>query len=357
VHVPERGGALKAITFQGVETVAVRNVPDPELEGPGDALVDVSAAGLCGSDLHPYWGREVGLDPGTVMGHEFVGRVVEVGHGVRSFAVGDRVVSPFTTSCGRCFFCRSGLTSRCELGQLFGWVAGGHGLQGGQAERVRVPLADGTLVGVPDAVEDDAVALLAGDVLSTAFFGVELADVREGNAVAVVGCGPVGLLVVRVALERGAADVFAIDRVPSRLVLANRLGATAIHLDDAPAKVVRAGTGGRGADCAVEAVGSAAATRTAADLLRAGGSLVALGVHTEPNLALSPGEMYDRNLRYATGRCPARHFMPRALELAARDGELLAGLVSHRLPLSDGAEAYRRFGAREEGWMKVVFEP
>lgn len=348
---------MKAITFQGVESVTFEDVPEPMLEEPGDALVDVAVAGLCGSDLHPYFGREVGIDRGTVLGHEFVGRVAAVGRDVRTLTVGARVVAPFTTSCGACFPCRTGLTARCELGQLFGWVEDGRGLQGCQAERVRVPLADSTLVGVPDALEDDAVALLAGDVLSTALFGSELADIHDGDVVAVVGCGPVGVLAVRAALARGAATVFAVDRVPSRLALAGRFGAHPIDLNaEDPAAVVRDHTDGLGADCAIEAVGSAAATRTAADLLRAGGSLAALGVHTEPHLALSPAEIYDRNLRYAAGRCPARRLLPRALDLAVHDAGLLAELVSHRLPLSAGAEAYRRFGAREAGWTKVVFE-
>ncbi|MEX1183240.1 MAG: alcohol dehydrogenase catalytic domain-containing protein [Gemmatimonadota bacterium] len=347
---------MKAITFQGVESVAYGDVAEPAIGDPGDALVEVTAAGLCGSDLHPYFGRESGIDRGTVMGHEFVGRVLEVGGAVRDIAVGDRVVAPFTTSCGACFYCGVGLTARCERGQLFGWVTDGRGLQGAQAERVRVPLADGTLVHVPDAVADDAVAVLAGDILSTALFGAELADVRAGAVVAVVGCGPVGVLVVRAALERGAAAVFAVDRVPSRLALAARFGAVPVDLNEADAtQVILAQNGGRGADCAIEAVGGAEATRTAADLLRAGGNLAAIGVHTEPYLAISPGELYDRNLHYAAGRSSARHFLPRALALAARDGALLAELISHRLPLSNGAEAYRRFGARDDGWTKVVF--
>ena len=207
---------MRALVFRGVEAVALEEIPEPEVMEPGDVVVRVDAAGLCGSDLHPYLGREVGIEIGTVMGHEFTGRVEKVGPGVRRWSVGDRVVAPFTTNCGECRPCRSGLTSRCIRGQLFGWVEGGRGLHGGQAEKVRVPLADATLVGVPEAIEDDALALLAGDILSTALYGVELAGVRPGEDVAVVGCGPVGLLAVRAALRAGAGSVSGGDPVAGR---------------------------------------------------------------------------------------------------------------------------------------------
>lgn len=370
---------MKAITFQGVQELAFQDVPDPELRDPGDVVVQVEAAGLCGSDLHPYFGREGGLDPGTVMGHEFVGRVVEVGPRVSAFRPGDRVVAPFTTSCGGCFYCERGLTARCTRGELFGWVQDGVGLQGAQAQMVRVPLADGTLVPVPEEMEDPALSLLAGDILSTALFGAELA-VHQGDVVVVVGCGPVGLLAIRAALFLGAEAVVAVDRVPSRLELARRFGAAPTRLEDRTGEagsghgvaeggssggvepgealaLLRELTEGRGADAAIEAVGTPEATRVAADLLRPGGTLAAVGVHTEPYLALAPSEIYDRNLTYTAGRCSARHFLPRALELARSEEALLLELITHRLPLHQGVDAYRRFAAREPGWAKVVFTP
>jgi len=348
---------MNAITFQAIEHLAYETVPDPRIEEPTDVLVRVTAAGLCGSDLHPYFGRETGLDVGTVMGHEMVGEVVEVGPEVRGLARGDRVVTPFTTSCGDCFYCRDGLTARCEKGQLFGWVQDGAGLHGCQAELVRVPLADGTLVPVPGNL-DEGVALLAGDILSTALFGADIAGVGRGDLVAVVGCGPVGLLAIRAALARGARAVVAVDPVASRRELAESFGAQAASPDDGAAvALVQELSWGRGADAAIEAVGGAEATRTAADLVRLGGRIGAVGVHTEAHLAMSPGELYDRNLSYAAGRCPARHYIPSALELAQDEFELLRGMISHRLPLADGVEAYRRFAAREPGWAKVVFTP
>jgi threonine dehydrogenase-like Zn-dependent dehydrogenase len=348
---------VKAITFQGIQSLEFGDVPDPKIQDPDDVIVQVTAAGICGSDLHPYFGRETGIDPGTVMGHEFVGRVVERGSGVRTLKEGTRVVAPFTTSCGDCVYCRIGLTARCERGQLFGWVEEGYGLQGAQAERVRVPMAESTLVEVPTAL-DDAVALLAGDILSTALFGASLAGVSSGDLVVVVGCGPVGVLAVRAALERGARQVVAVDRVPSRLALATVFGARAVDLDSGdPLATVREFSGGRGADCAIEAAGTPEATRLAAGLLRPGGSIGAVAVHTEGSLALSPAELYDGNLRYAAGRCSARHYMPEALALAAADPHLFGALISHDLPLSKGVEAYRRFADREEGWTKVVLRP
>lgn len=348
---------MKAITFQDVETLAYEDVAEPSIEEATDVIVRVTAAGLCGSDLHPYFGRERGLDVGTVMGHEMVGEVAEVGAEVTDFVVGDRVVAPFTTSCGACFYCRTGLTARCERSQLFGWVQGGVGLHGCQADYVRVPIADGTLVRVPEGL-DEAVALLAGDILSTATFGAELARVGSGDTVVVVGCGPVGLLAIRAAFERGAECVIAVDNVPSRLAVAEAFGAQPANFaEEDPSEIVRGFTDGRGADSAIEAVGSPEATRAAADLLRLGGTLAAVGVHTEPHLALSPGEIYDRNLTYSGGRCPARHYMPASLALAVRDEALIGTLISHRLPLSDGIDAYRSFAARESGWTKVVLHP
>lgn len=349
---------MKAITFVDVEQLELSDVAAPHIEDPRDVIVQIAVAGICGSDLHPYLGRERGLDRGTIMGHELVGRIVEVGAGARShWSEGDRVVAPFTTSCGACWACGLGLTSRCTQGQLFGWVQDGRGLHGAQAEHVRVPLADATLVAVPDAVEDDAVALLAGDVCATALFGAEIARVSAGDSVAIVGCGAVGLLAIRASLARGAAQVFACDVVASRLAAAERFGAIALRADGDPVSAVREQTGGRGVDAVIEAVGTPQATRLAADLARVGGRIGAVGVHTEPHLALSPGELYDRNLTYSAGRCPARRLLPAALELAAREARLVATLVTHRLPLEAGPDAYRRLASREEGWGKVVLLP
>jgi 2-desacetyl-2-hydroxyethyl bacteriochlorophyllide A dehydrogenase len=348
---------MRAVTFQGVERVVCETVADPAIERPTDVVVEIELAGICGSDLHPYHGREVGIEAGTVMGHEYVGRVVEAGSGVERLAPGDRVVGPFTTCCGACFYCRTGLTCRCAAGQLFGWREGGAGLHGAQAELMRVPLADATLVVVDESLDATEV-LFVGDILATGFYSAELGGVGPGSVVAVVGCGPVGLMAVLGARELGAERVFALDRVAERLELARRFGAEPLdvsHLD--AVALLREATGGRGADAVLEAVGSPGATRAAIDLLRPGGTLAAVGVHTEPAFAFAPGEAYDKNLTYRAGRCPARRYAERLLDLVARGTYDLRSLVSHRLALEQGPAGYQMFAERRDGCTKVVLVP
>ena len=348
---------MKALVFEGVGRVGHAEVADPDLLEPGDAVVRVLAAAVCGSDLHVYRGLETGLDAGTVMGHELAGEVVAVGPGVARFRPGDRVVSPFTTSCGDCFYCRSGLTARCVRGQLFGWMREGRGLHGVQAEYARVPLADTTLVRVPEGTPPEE-ALFAGDVLATGWFGAESAGAGPGKVVAVVGCGPVGLMAAVAARELGAERVFAVDALPDRLELARAFGAEPLNFEHRdPLAAVREATEGRGADSVVEAVGSPASTRLAFDLTRPGGALAAVGVHTEPHLAFAPGEAYDKNLTYRAGRCPARHYMERLLPLIQSRKYDLGTLISHRLPLAEGPQGYDLFDRRVPGCTKVMLLP
>ena len=327
------------------------------IEEGGDVVVAVEAAGLCGSDLHPYCGREKGLDVGTVMGHEFVGEIVAAGDSVRGLSIGDRVVAPFSTCCGTCFFCCRGLPSRCETGQLFGWVEHGNGLHGGQAELVRVPDADASLVRLPQEVPTD-LALLAADILPTGLFAAELGEVAPDTAVAVVGCGPVGLLAIMASRLRGAEVIFAIDSVAERLALAAEFGARPI--DGGRGDVVGealSGTGGRGPDVVLEIVGSTAAARLAMNLVRTGGVVATVGFHTEPLFAFSPGEAYDKNLTYRTGRCPARRLIDEALDIVGREGSTVERLITHRLPLADGPRAYRLFNDKLESCIKVALHP
>jgi threonine dehydrogenase-like Zn-dependent dehydrogenase len=281
---------------------------------------------------------------------------VEVGPGVSRIRRGDRVVSPFTTSCGTCFYCRIGLTARCDQSQLFGWVEKGKGLHGAQAELIRVPLADSTLVRIPEGTPAET-ALFAGDNLATGWFASESAGAGPGQIVAVVGCGPVGLMAVMAARELGAERVFAVDALPERLALAEHWGATTLQGSEATAALVREATEGRGADAVVEAVGSQQATRLAYDLVRAGGAIAAVGVHAEPALPISPAEMYDKNLTYRAGRAPARSYMERLLPLIRSGHYDLGTLISHRLPLSDGPRGYELFDRKLEGCTKVVLRP
>ena len=346
---------MRALTFRGIENIAFETVADPRIEAPADAVIKIELSAICGSDLHPYFGRERGLDAGTVMGHEAVGQVVEVGADVKRLRPGDRVATPFTTNCGECFYCREGLTSRCTRGQLFGWVEGGRGLHGLQAEYARVPLADSTLVRLPDDVPSD-IALLLGDVLSTGRFCADMAGVRDGGTYAVIGLGPVGVMAVVAAHERGAGEVFGIDPVPERRSLAEGYGATAVSPDQA-IETVRAATDGRGADGVMEAVGNAAAERLSFDLVRPGGTIAVVGVHTDPQFTFSPVDAYNRNLSYRVGRCPARRYMDELLPLLASGKYDFRPLLSHRLPLSDGARGYRMFADKAEACTKVVLTP
>ena len=349
--------SMKALTYHGDRTVRLEQVPDPEILDPGDAIVRVQLCAVCGSDLHVYHGRERGLDHGCVMGHEFVGEIVALGSAPGERKEGERVLSPFTTSCGACRPCRLGLTSRCVSGNLFGWVQEGRGLQGGQAEYVRVPLADSTLVPIPESVDDDA-ALLLGDVFSTGWFCAEQAMLQPASVCAVVGCGPVGLCAVIAAREMKAQRIFALDRVPERLALAQRLGAEPVDIEsDDPVALLREATHGLGADAVLEVVGSAAAHRVALDLVRPGGTVSVVGVHTEETFSFSPVEAYNKNLTYRVGRCPARRLAAELLPRVPGLGGDFAAIMSHRMALDDGVEAYRIFDQKLDRCIKIALIP
>ena len=345
---------MHGVCFREPGVVSWDVVADPAIEDPADAVVQVELAGLCGSDLHPFFGREQGLDPGTVMGHEFVGHVVDAGPAVRSVRPGDRVYSPFSTSCGHCLFCLSGLTSRCERGQLFGWRSNGVGLHGGQAERVRVPLADTTLKPLPEGLSSEA-ALLLGDNFSTACYCADMAGIRPDGVTVVIGCGSVGVLGIMAAKLAGAGTIVAVDPVPERRARAAALGAVAVEPGPDVAKTVASLGHGRGADSVMEFVGLPAAQRLAWEILRPGGVMAVIGCHTSA-FAFSPSEAYDKNLTYRTGRCPARHYMERLTERVMQDLPHIAQVITHRFAPADCVRAYDVFAHQREGCVKAVFE-
>jgi threonine dehydrogenase-like Zn-dependent dehydrogenase len=346
---------MRGICFEAIEQVAVRQLDDPKIEQSTDAIVAIDVAGLCGSDLHPYFGREAGMDAGTVMGHEFVGTIVETGRDVSSLAVGDRVFSPFSTSCGQCYFCHIGLTSRCIHGQLLGWRQGGEGLHGAQAEYIRIPLAPGTLLPIPPGIDDDT-ALLLGDNLSTGYFCADNLDIQAGRVYAVIGCGTVGLLAIASALRLGATRVLAIDPAEDRLKMASRLGADTFSDEAAFVEAVLSASAGRGADGVMEVVGLPAAQRLAYETVRPGGTMSVVGCHCTPHFAFGPSDAYDKNLTYRTGRCPARYYMELLADQLARSPMNLDWCITDRFSLDEAEHAYTVFADRTGGCIKATID-
>ena len=346
---------MKAVCFQDVEQVAFKNLSDPKILQPHEAIVKVSLAGLCGSDLHVFFGRETGVDVDMVMGHELVGTIVEKGAAVSTLSEGDRVFAPFTTNCGDCFYCNSGLTARCTKGQLFGWVEDGKGLNGGQSEFVRVPLADGTLKKIPDSVSD-ASALLLGDNFSTGYYCAEMAEIKPGGTYVVVGCGTVGLLCIMAAKHLGAETIFALDPDAARRKEAEALGAIAMDSNAAAVAEIKSKTAGRGADAVMELVGLPAAQKIAFEILRPGGIMSVVGCHCTPDFSFSPVDAFDKNLTYKTGRCSARAYMDKLTNLVDDGTFKLDHFISRRFTVEDCVEAYDVFSNRKDGCLKAAIE-
>lgn len=347
---------MKALTFHGKDTVVYESIPDPEILASTDVIVKVNLCAICGSDLHVYHELEKGLDHGTAMGHEFVGEVVALGKDVKKLRVGNQVMSPFTTSCGNCFYCNIGLTCRCIHGQLYGWRQHEKGLHGGQAEFVRVPLAESTLIKIPEGITLEE-GLFLGDILSTGFFCAKQAEIKPKNTYVVVGCGPVGLMAILGALEYGTEKVFAIDTIPERLDKARQFGATVINSTYLnPVDAIKAITDGRGADGVMEAVGNSATNKLAYQLVRPGGIVSAVGVCTDEHLAFSPTQAYDKNLTYKVGRCPARFMMDELVPMVQKKKYNFTSIISHLLPLSEGVTGYDIFANKRDNCLKVVLE-
>jgi len=348
---------MKALTFNGVETISYESIADPILINSADVIIKVSCCAICGSDLHVYYGRETGIDPQTCMGHEFAGEVVEVGRDVKKLKKGDIVISPFTINCGNCYYCKIGLTSRCIENQLFGWVENGKGLQGGQAEYVRVPLADSTLIKLPEDVSLEE-GVLAGDVISTGFYSAKQAQIKKEGVYVVVGCGPVGLMAILGAREYGAEKIYAIDKETSRLKVAQQFGAMPIDVSKIDAlEIIKEVSQGRGADAVMEAIGSEFSLQLSYDLVRPGGIISSVGVCTEKHLPFSPIQAYDKNLTYISGRCPARGMMPTIIPLIQQKKYPFKSIITHRMLLSEGVKGYDIFANKKDNCLKVMLKP
>ncbi|MEX2195058.1 MAG: alcohol dehydrogenase catalytic domain-containing protein [Thermoleophilaceae bacterium] len=344
---------MQAVTFQGPGEVSVEERPEPELGGAGDALVRVEATGVCGSDLHIYHGR-VQIEPGFTLGHEFVGTVLAAGDGVTTVAEGDRVLGCYCTACGTCFFCRRGDYHKCDHGKVFGHGATLGNLQGAQAEQVLVPDANLTLRRVPEGMTDD-VALFAGDVMGTGYHAVSDSGVRPGDSVAVLGLGPVGLCAVQAARAAGASQVIAVDTVEDRLAMAERFGASPVHLtEEDPRAAVKQATGGRGVDVAVDAVGHPDALELAIRMTRKAGTVSAIGVYAE-RIQVHMGLVWIKALTLVTGHANVIGHVDPVLRLLERGVLDPAPLVSHHMPLADAAEAYEVYDRREA--LKIVLSP
>jgi 2-desacetyl-2-hydroxyethyl bacteriochlorophyllide A dehydrogenase len=343
---------VKAVVLRAPGDVGVDEIADPSILDPGDAIVAVRATAICGADLFPYHGMTPGFEAGTVLGHEFAGEVVEVGADVRSFRPGQRVVNASMISDGTCPSCRAGRVTQCEGRSLFGYSGVYPRLDGGQAEFVRVPQADRVLRRLPDEVIDEAAVFLA-DILPTGHAAVVRGEVSPGDTVVVVGCGPVGLMAVLCAAGV-AGKLLAVDGVPERRRLAEALGAEAVEPERAADLVVEA-TDGQGADVVIEAAGSPGGLDASLRLARGRGVVSVVGAHFEPDYPLDNALMFERELtlRFSIGD-PTADAGP-LLDRMAR-GELdPTSVITHRMPLSDAAEAYRLFDAREA--TKVVLRP
>ena len=344
---------MRAVTFQAPGEVRVDEVPDPELLAPDDAIVRVGASGICGSDLHIYHGR-VKIEPGFVIGHEFVGDVVAAGDDVTRVDVGDHVLGTYATACGKCFFCERGEFHRCDESRVFGHGATLGSLPGAQAELVLVPHANLALRRVPDGLSDD-VALFAGDVMGTAFHAIESRPLAEGETAAILGMGPVGLCAVQAAKAAGASEVIAIDTVEDRLEMAESFGATPVHLTEQdPRGEVKKLTEGRGVDLAVEAVGHPEALDLALRLARKVGTVSVTGVYAEP-VEVHMGILWIKALTLTSGHANVIKHVDRVLELLSEGKLDPAPLVTHHMNLDDAPEAYRVYDNREA--LKIVLSP
>jgi 2-desacetyl-2-hydroxyethyl bacteriochlorophyllide A dehydrogenase len=344
---------MRAVTFQAPGEVRVDEVAEPVLTSPDEAIITIEASGVCGSDLHIYHGR-VPVDPGTCIGHEYVGTVTEIGDAVTRVAVGDRVLGTFLVACGSCTNCLRGDYHRCERGRTFGHGKNLGALDGTQADQAVVPFADMVLRKVPDGMSADT-ALFAGDVMGTGYHAVSHSRMQEGDTVAVLGLGPVGLCAVQAAVVGGAAHVFAVDSVEQRLDLAAQFGATPVHLTEGnPKAEVRGASGGAGADVVIEAVGAPQAVDAAIGLARNAGTVSGIGVQvgkSEMNLGLA----WLKGLDLRLGQANVIAHVDRVLALLESGKLDPTPLVTHHMKLDDAVEAYEIYDRREA--LKIILTP
>jgi 2-desacetyl-2-hydroxyethyl bacteriochlorophyllide A dehydrogenase len=343
---------MKAVTFQGPFKVEVKEIDDPKIQQPNDVILKVTTAGICGSDVHAYDGRMTLPPTGWSMGHEYIGEVVEVGANVTNFKVGDRAVGAFTSSCGDCYYCKTGWPTQCVQQQTFGFIM----LPGAQAEYLRVPNGHYTLEKV-DGLPDEK-ALFAGDILSTGYFAADRGEIRPGDVVAVIGSGPVGLFAQMSALTFNPKVVLAIDSMPERLALSEKLGAIPVDMSKVdPVSVVKEHSEGRGADVVLECVGTEGPLKSAFNYVRPAGTISAVGMYTEPEFPFPMFQAFLRDLTFKIGVCPVKRYMRTVLDKVAAGEMDPSIIITHTMPLDDAARGYDIFHHRKENCIKVLLKP
>ena len=402
---------MKAVVFHGIGDIRLESVEDPKIQQDSDAIVRLTASAICGTDLHAVRGTMPGMKAGTILGHEGVGIVEEVGKDVRNFRPGDRVVIPSTICCGTCVYCRAGYTSQCDRANPNGPAAGtacyggtsdSGPFDGMQAELVRVPFAHVNLVKLPDSIADDQ-AILLSDIFPTGYMAADLAEIRSGDTVAVFGCGPVGQFAIASAMLMGAGRVIAVDRHPSRLSMAQDQGAEAVNFDvEDPVETIRRLTGGIGVDRAIDAVGVDAmhphggpaakearkherefrkeveevapqrnpqgslwqpgdapsqALCWAVDALAKAGTLSIVGVYTEASTHFPIGKAMNKNLTLQGGNCHHRKYIPLLLPIVQSGTLDPSRILTQSQPIGSVIDAYEHFDQRDEGWIKVMVRP
>jgi threonine dehydrogenase-like Zn-dependent dehydrogenase len=402
---------MKAVVFHGVGDIRLEDVPDPKIENDFDAVVKITRSAICGTDLHMVRGTMPGMEPGTILGHEGVGIVEDIGKNVRNFKAGDRVVIPSTIACGYCSYCRAGYFAQCDNANPNGKRAGTaffggpkmsgpfHGLQ---AEKARIPFAGTGLVRLPNNLSDDQ-AILLSDIFPTGYFGADLAEIDPGDTVVVFGCGPVGLFCIESAKLMDAGRIMAVDRVESRLEIARDIGAEVIDFSkEDPVEVILELTGGIGADRIIDAVGvdseaphSGPAAEKAekksdkfqketqqvvsddsakksgwnlgdapsqalswcVDGLAKAGTLAIVGAYPQTMESFPIGQAMMKNLTINMGNCNHRKYIPMLIDLVAGGSVDLSMIISQEEPLTAVLDAYKKFDEKQSGWIKVQLIP
>lgn len=389
---------MKALTWHGKFDLRCEEVDDPVIEDGRDAIIKVTACAICGSDLHLYDGVMPSMQHGDIMGHETMGEVVEVGRDSKALKVGDRVVVPFTISCGDCYFCKRGFYSACERSNpnrdkiskvwgnspagLFGYSHLLGGYSGGQAEYLRVPFADVGPLKVPDHLTDEQVLFLS-DIFPTGYMAAEFCDIQPGDTIAIWGCGPVGQMAIRSAFLLGAERVIAIDTVPERLALAKAAGAEVLDFleEDIYDRIMEM-THGRGADACIDAVGTEAdasaswdsrmdrikvalfmgtdrphVLRQAIHCCRNFGTVSLVGVYGGFLDKIPMGSAMNRGLTLRMAQTPVQRYLPRLLDLIETGKIDPSFVITHRAGLEDGPDLYKTFRDKKDGCIKVVIKP